>query len=309
VHISTYFQHWGDLDMTVNYQPVFVIGAARSGTKLLRDIIAVHPQIDRVPYDINFIWRMGNEAIRHDELVPEMVTPKISGRIQHCVTRFSNNGPFLIEKTVSNCLRIPFVAKVFPEARYIFLIRDGRDVIESSYRQWTALPDWHYVLQKVKNFPLLDAPGYALRYAIDLWRRLTARNHVRTVPTWGPRYEGIDRDVNELGVFQTCAKQWKISIQKAIAGLSVIPETHRTVIHYEDLVRKPIPFLEQVAGLLGIDPGPYRSDNPLLSGISIGNIGKGWMSLTDEQKAIASPYLHQTEQLLLLGGYENGKNI
>src|SRR4051812_20775701 len=42
------------------FQPVIVIGAARSGTKLLRDSLATHADVARVPYDVNYVWRFGN---------------------------------------------------------------------------------------------------------------------------------------------------------------------------------------------------------------------------------------------------------
>ena len=38
---------------------VIVLGAARSGTKMLRDAIAANNGGFKVPYDINYVWRQG----------------------------------------------------------------------------------------------------------------------------------------------------------------------------------------------------------------------------------------------------------
>ena len=60
----------------MNYTPIFLIGAARSGTKILRDTISTHPDIERIGYDINFIWKRYNENIEHDELESKHFKPK-----------------------------------------------------------------------------------------------------------------------------------------------------------------------------------------------------------------------------------------
>ncbi|MDH5508429.1 MAG: sulfotransferase, partial [Anaerolineae bacterium] len=153
--------------MKESCQPVFLIGAARSGTKLLRDIVSQHPDVEKIPYDINYIWRFGNEKLSHDELTPSLLTPQIIKRIRQQFETYHAGRSILIEKTVSNCLRIPFVAAVFPQAKFIHLIRHGEDVVESAYRQWIAPPDWNYIFEKARTFPLLETPGYALRYIIN----------------------------------------------------------------------------------------------------------------------------------------------
>ncbi len=139
--------------LKIPYQPIILIGAARSGTKLVRDIIASHPAIAAVPYDINYIWRLGNEAFAHDELPVNCLNPRIRQSIRKEIQRFDKQTPFLIEKTVSNCLRVPFVNAIFPEAKFIHLLRNGLDVVESVYRQWMASPDWRYIWRKGRAFP------------------------------------------------------------------------------------------------------------------------------------------------------------
>jgi hypothetical protein len=42
-------------------RPVIILGAARSGTKYLRDILATAPNAARVTYGINYIRRYGSE--------------------------------------------------------------------------------------------------------------------------------------------------------------------------------------------------------------------------------------------------------
>jgi len=51
-----------------NRRPIILIGAARSGTKFLRDIIASDKSVKAVPFDANFVWRYGVEEESDDAL-------------------------------------------------------------------------------------------------------------------------------------------------------------------------------------------------------------------------------------------------
>lgn len=94
---------------------ITLIGASRSGTKLLRDALAQLAQVGRVPYDIGYIWRQGNEDLPSDILPPEQVSPRAQAFIGGFVNRYPSGGPAtVIEKTVGNTLRIPVVTRVLP---------------------------------------------------------------------------------------------------------------------------------------------------------------------------------------------------
>ena len=279
-----------------NRQLIFVIGAARSGTKLIRDLIASHPEVAKIPYDINYVWRLGNENISHDELSPEMLTPRIRKRILEYFERHSSGAPFLIEKTVSNCLRVPYVDTVFPESKFVHLVRQGYDVIESVYRQWTAPPDWRYIWKKARTFPLSQAPSYALSYAAGTLEKILVRDN-NSHSTWGPRYKGIDEDIASREPLVVCAIQWARCVKKAMHDLNNLSESQVLTIHYEDFVCAPGNNLETVAQFAGLAPGHYRSLN--LDVISQKNVGKGLRNLSVEQKALVMPYIKNA--LLLLG--------
>ncbi len=263
------------------FQPVILIGAARSGTKMLRDTIALHPDMDKVPYDINYIWRLGNEKLPHDELRPDMATDRVIQRIRkHFLHFHSSKTPYLIEKTVGNTLRPLFVQRVFPEALFIHLLRDGRDVVESVYRQWLAPPDWRYIAKKAMAFPITQAFGYALTYAKTTIAKAIFPSNPHT-GTWGPRYRGIDDDVATNDLLTVCAIQWRRSIEKALEEFAQIPEAKVLTIRYEDFVTEPREHLAKIAVFLGLNPEFYR--NADLSHISNSNIGKGLKNLNDSQ--------------------------
>ena len=235
-----------------HFQPIILIGAARSGTKLIRDVIATHPDVDKVPYDINYVWRLGNEAVPHDELSVDWLTPGIRQRILSKFASFSTHLPFLIEKTVSNCLRVSYVQAIFPEARFIHLVRNGYDVVESVYRQWSARPDWWYLLGKAKTFPFTDACGYAFSYARDMCLKFIVPNQ-RQRGIWGPRYAGVEMDVASKDLLEVCAIQWARCVNLALKDLSSLPIEKILTIRYEDFVTHPRLHLAIIAKFIGLD--------------------------------------------------------
>ena len=136
--------------------PVFIIGAARSGTKFLRDVLAASPEVACVPYDINYVWRYKNENYSHDALAVDSVTEKVTASIRRNISSLSGVkiNQILVEKTVSNSLRVPFVATVCPNAHFVHLVRDGRAVTESAMRQWKKKPDISSLVTKLRQMPL-----------------------------------------------------------------------------------------------------------------------------------------------------------
>ncbi len=270
-------------------QPLLLIGAARSGTKLLRKFIASHPAVSAVPYDVNYLWRIGNEALPHDELPVERLTPALRRRLRRNIVRAAvGRTPYFVEKTVGNCLRVPYVHAVFPEARFIFLVRSGLDVVESSCRQWTAPTDWSYVVRKTLSYPLLEAFGYGWQYGTGLLTKLLGVRG-RGKHMWGPRYAGIEADLAARPLLEVCAIQWARCMTLATTSLARLPEGQVMTVRYEELVHAPLDHLLQIAEFIGLDPRPYRSAD--LSDVSPNAIGNGLRRLSAEQQKQIEPHL------------------
>jgi hypothetical protein len=99
-----------------SFEPIVLIGAARSGTKVLRDSLAAAAGTGCVPYDVGYVWRYGNEASPDDVIPAEAVTPKIRTFIRGFLAKYADRDGLFVEKTVGNTLRVELVADVLPEA-------------------------------------------------------------------------------------------------------------------------------------------------------------------------------------------------
>ena len=228
---------------------IFIIGAARSGTKFLRDVIGAGSDISVVPYDINYVWRYGQEASDHDELSPDMLSRKQKKFIREAIVLQSDQregSEFIVEKTVSNTLRIPLVNDLFPTSRFIHLIRDGRDVTESAYRQWRTPPDWRYLLSKVRGFPWRN-----VRYALWFLNNQFKNRKEGRAPVWGPRYRAIEDDVLTEPPIKLCARQWVRCIEAAHADLASLPSYRTIQVRYEDLTSN-VTEMERIIDFIGL---------------------------------------------------------
>lgn len=232
---------------------VFIIGAARSGTKLLRDVIATSQFVTAIPFDINYVWRFGNEW-RNDDRIPENEASQVNRKyindtLHSLVKRASGRrSSILLEKTVSNVFRIPYIHKLFPEALFIHLVRDGRDVAESATRMWKAPISITYMLRKLRYFPIRNL-RYAMVYVMNSLKRVGNTN--AGGKSWGPRYAGIDDDAKKLSVLEVAARQWAESIKAAKDGLSSVPADRWISITYEKFVFDSS-VLEGVLDFIGV---------------------------------------------------------
>ncbi len=154
----------------VDYQfdrPVFIVSPPRSGSTLLFETLAQSRNVCTVGGESHGIIEgstasgvLGAAARGYasNRLDAEDATPEVIAalRDRFCTRAFDRNGDKipgrirLLEKTPKNALRIPFLAKVFPDALFIYLYRDPRQVMASMMEAWESggfvtyphLPDW-----------------------------------------------------------------------------------------------------------------------------------------------------------------------
>lgn len=237
-------------------RPVIILGAARSGTKYLRDVLASAPNAAKVPYDINYIWRYGSEDHPDDALPPSLVTERkrrfIRAQIHRLAKADADGDTVVLEKTVGSTLRLPFAQAVFPEAKFVHLVRDGRAVTESAMRQWSEPLSYRRLFEKVRGLPLQNA-GYAAWFAGNVLKGLLAGRGGGSV--WGPRYPGIDADVAaDRPLVEICARQWRASVEHVLDREHLAGDRLIT-LRYDELVAGTA-ALERVARfceLEGID--------------------------------------------------------
>jgi hypothetical protein len=267
---------------------------------MLRSIIDSHPDVVCFPREINYVWRHGNTTLNTDELKPEHarfeVIRYIRGRFEKL--RSKSNSQIIAEKTCANSLRVDFVHTVFPEARIIHLIRDGRAVAESARRCWKARPEIRYLLEKARYVPPRDIPYYGFRYLRYQFGRLTMHDTMQS--SWGPRFAGLDELVKEKELIEVCGIQWKVCLEAAESAMRQLPSDQAITLRYEDIVDSPLSTMGELFDQLKLAFTPECQDY-VKSSLTADHLNKWQRDLSRRDMQMLMPHI---EDELLLHGYE-----
>lgn len=231
--------------------PVIVLGAACSGTRILRKLLGAHSALTEIPWDINYLWKLGETEIRHDELDVGHATEAKRRLLEKFFASRARPGTQVLEKTVSNTLRVEFVRALFPEARFIHIIRDGRDVAVSARRRWRSLPNPASLGAKLLHFPLRAIPTYGISYVrAQIPRLLSRQDHVAA---WGPMPRGLPDRLEALSLIETCGVQWASCAAKAAQDLEADPRIRYRAVRYDEFARHPLGEIEKLLHFLELE--------------------------------------------------------
>tara|TARA_B100000212_G_scaffold148262_1_gene111417 strand:+ start:210 stop:1073 length:864 start_codon:yes stop_codon:yes gene_type:complete len=283
----------------MEFNPIIIIGAPRSGTNILRDVISSLPDFTTWPCDeINYIWRHGNAHYSNDELPKENVNPSIKKFIRSKFKALSkkNSASFVVEKTCANSLRIPFVNKVLPEAKYIFIYRNGFDAIPSAMKRWSAKFEFKYIFNKAKFIPVSDMPFYSFSYLRNLFYKLLDKNS--RLAFWGPKMKNYNKYLNTKSLEYLASMQWKECIKKSIKDLKNIPKENVFYISYEEFVERPEKTLKDILKFLNVDIKNSEIKKSI-SEVKTDSIGKGKIGLSEIQINLLKKIIN--DQQILLG--------
>lgn len=260
-------------------ESVIIIGAPRSGTNMLRDVLTSFEGVASWPCDeINYIWRHGNVRYPSDEIPADNAFPAVSHYIRG---RFKFIGrqtgaDVLIEKTCANSLRVPFVDAVIPEAKYLFIYRDGIDATGSAKLRWTAKLDIPYILEKVRFVPKMDLPYYGLRYLWSRFYRFFSKE--KRLAFWGPALDDMQEILQKHDLDEVCALQWQKCVEQSENAFSSMPEGKVLRIRYEDFVQAPKEELKRILDFMKREVSDESISNAV-AGVSAKSLGKGRQSL------------------------------
>ena len=284
-----------------DYQPVIIIGAPRSGTNMLRDVLLGIDKVCSWPCDeINYIWRHGNVRYPSDEFPASLATPAVSAYIRRAFDKAALNfdGDVVLEKTCANALRVGFVDAVVPNAKYIFIHRNGLDAIASARHRWAAELDIPYLLKKLRYVPVSDLPYYGSRYVFNRLYLLLSRQ--KRLAYWGPALDEMNTLSHRYSLTEICALQWQQCVESSRAIFSTIEPERVMTVCYEDFVANPAPHTQALAAFMG---KTVSEDDALAltAGVKRGSVGKARVELSPEEVAQCQALIGKTQVAL---GYD-----
>jgi len=280
--------------MPREYQSVIIIGAPRSGTNMLRNVLVGLPRVDTWPCDeINYIWRHRNVRASSDAFPASYATPGVKAFIQRKFEQIASRQQceWVVEKTCANSLRVAFVNEVCPDAKFVFIVRDGMDVVASAMRRWTADLEIRYLLDKARWVPPTDLTYYGLRYLSNRISRLF--NKANQLRYWGPRLDGMDELLERHDLEEICALQWQACVTASLRDLEALPAQRVVKVRYEDLVSSPSSELARICDALSL-PSTQTQRQEALKDVSAQSIGKGRAALGKERLDKLRPLIGET---------------
>jgi hypothetical protein len=219
-------------------QPVFIVSSPRSGSTLMFETLAQAPGLYTIGGEghgvVEGIAGLDVPARGYDSnrLTAADATPGVAANLRdrYAARLFDRErqppaaGPVrMLEKTPKNALRIPFLREVFPDARFVYLWRDPREVLASMMEAWESggfrtypdLPGWSGL-----PWSLLLVPG---------WRGLAGRPLVEIV-----------------------AAQWAATTTAILDDLAAIDPQHIVVARHDAFLAAPEAEMRRIAAALGL---------------------------------------------------------
>lgn len=264
---------------TLPFTPLIIIGAGRSGTNILRDTICKLDGFDTWDCDeINPIWRHGNIRAENDEFDADMANPKVIKFIRHRFIKqwkLSGQPDFLVEKTCANSLRVPFIVKILPEAKFLFIVRNGFDVVASAEKRWRGemeIESSNYYWSKIKHTPLQDLPIYGIRFLQARFGMfLKNRKHLAF---WGPQFAALKNVSGDVSLNTLCAMQWAACVSKAADDFQDISDDRVHNIKYEEFTASPVDEMARIYEFLQRDVH-RQALRSACSSVKQSSVGKG----------------------------------
>ncbi len=220
-------------------KPVFIVAAPRSGSTLLFETLAASEHMATLGGEAHWLIESiaelcpGAPGVNSNRLTAGQATPAVTERIRsQILERLLDpaGAPLrggrvltLLEKTPKNALRIPFLDRIFPDARFIFLWREPRANISSIIEAWRA--------GKWQTYPRLE--GFTPPWSLLL----------------PPGWEAMrGKPLEELAAFQ-----WAVTNSIVLDDLASLPRERWTMLDYDDLVKNPAATIRGICQFLGVE--------------------------------------------------------
>ena len=284
----------------------FIVGSPRSGTTILGEVLGANRNLAQF-YEPYFIWEHHIGPLDDDLLDSEHATPQVKNYVRREFDRFlsktSNN--YLIEKSPENSFRIPFVNTIFPNSKWIHIVRNGYDSIASINNEWlrrqqivdqSSLSKLYQTFQGVmvchpywrNRFQLIN---YELRNQIvGFPRGIFNKAKWKGKVGWGPRFRDWEKTFNYCdNVIEFNAYQWVKSIEAVREGFSGLSAERTFEVKYEHFIDDPCTVTREICCFLDV---PF--DESMTQKVSASNVGVSYRGLSNLSKKHINPIISNT---------------
>ncbi|HEQ60198.1 MAG TPA: sulfotransferase [Firmicutes bacterium] len=237
-------------------KPIFIIGVGRSGSTAFQKVLSLHPELawlsalsNRLPsapslnrllmhaidssllekvltrcfwpseciFFWDYAWPGFNTPCR--DLLAEDVSPKVAERIRTLLSQPLTRRRKRLMVKITGWPRVGFLKEIFPDARFIHIVRDGRAVVNS----------------------MLNVNWWWGWRGPDNWR-------------WGPLSPAQQEQWKRYGksFVALAAIEYNILLEAMEQAKRGVAPENFLELRYEDLCAEPIPRLQEVVEFCGL---------------------------------------------------------
>lgn len=215
--------------------PIFILGAPRSGTTMLFQLLDRSRSLASLGYGSQFLWEMYRPPAiapgRSHAAGPQDIARGERRVLDWAVDAVAGRAPYL-DKFPRMVLRVPYLDALYPDARFVHLVRDGRAVVSSLITGWRTPGKFGHGIR-------LPGPFSIRGYDGPVWKFLVP-------PGWEEYTSG--RTLAEV-----CAFQW-VGSNQAVLDSGPATSGRLVRVRYEDLVSAPTETTAALLSSLGL-PG------------------------------------------------------
>jgi hypothetical protein len=218
-------------------RPILIVGCPRSGTTILLHILRRSGALCSVQSEGHILWQPYHHPRDRGWDSDALDVDDLSDRERHYIylaVRIQVGDRRFLDKTPENCLRIPYLRALFPDASIVFLRRRAAENVNSLMEGWRARP--RFVTYRL---PLpLEGLG---RLNGNRWSFLL-------IPGW--------RDLRSLPLEEICAHQYIACNEAVLDARSRIDFAQWLDVSYEDLTSDPVATVRWLFENLALDFTP-----------------------------------------------------
>lgn len=167
-----------------------------------------------------------------DETAPFTIPP------ESCGWATDAQGPIrMVDKDTGHCWRLPRLAEAFPDATFVFMLRDPVHAITSLINAWLHR-HWFFTYHVPEG---LRIRGYSdeFEWGGSWW-------NLNLFPGW--------EELREASLAEVCARQWEAAVlPMATDGAALVAEGRARFVSFDRLVAEPGDVLTDLAELTGLD--------------------------------------------------------
>ncbi len=244
---------WKELMTEMFEAPIIVVGAHRSGTKMLRELLKLHPAVTGELYEEERIWCYGHKDRQYKKRIE-------AGELSLATKNYIRNyfrrkarrhqGQRIIDKNTFNSVRLDYVKAIFPESPVVHILRDGRAAAASLKVRWQKPLDWQYILRELA-FPVKEVPHFLSRQIRYNWSRFFSGNE--RVNLYGVWFEGIEEMLESHSLIEVCGRQWLECVEAVLNSAQRLDDDEYIEVRYEDVVTDSPGELRRLVDFLGLE--------------------------------------------------------